>query len=287
MSHQQKGYQKAKLITRQYATTFYAASRFLPREKRLAAYAVYAVCRISDDSIDLPQNPSLSPIDSIKAMKIRIHTAYTTDPITDNLLAAFKDTVTHYAIPERYFTELLAGMEMDITQNRYSHFDELYTYCYRVAGIVGLIMLKIFGASDPKAESSAVELGVALQLTNIIRDIKEDLERGRIYLPQEDMQRFGVTEADIAGHRLNDNFKKLLQFEITRARQYYHQAVKGIRLIGDKRGRLVALAIKELYAAILEETEKNNYDIFSRRLYVKPLKRCSILLKIILRGDSL
>jgi len=277
------GFTLAKKITEKYGKTFYFASRFLNKEKRKAAYAIYALCRISDESVDAKEG--LLCQQDLALIKKKIDSAYNNASSTEPLLSAFQQTVNNYSVPKKYFDALLEGMRMDLEKNRYQTFEELYDYCYKVAGVVGLIMADIFGYSDQKAADHAINLGIAMQLTNILRDIKEDFGRGRIYLPLDEMQRFKVSEADISEHRVTGNFKALIRFQITRAREYYENGKQGIKMISDPNSRLIALAMAEIYAGILEIIEKNGYDIFGRRAYVSCPKKIVALLKILLKGE--
>lgn len=266
------GFTRAQAITKQYAKTFYFASRFLPREKQCAAYAIYALCRITDNTVD--KDGHASNTQALRAIETSISRVYSAANLNDTLLVAFRETVERYRIPRNFFDELLEGMGMDLEKQRYRNFDELYRYCYRVAGVVGLIMLRVFGYQQPEAERHAVELGVAMQLTNIVRDIKEDYQRGRIYLPQDEMEQCMVSEDHIAAEKVDEAFKALLSMQISRARHYYDSATKGVSLIDNLRCRLVVIMMKELYAGILTAVEKNNYDVFSRRAQVSaPARR--------------
>jgi len=280
----ERGLRLAQAMTRQYAKTYYFASRFLPKEKKYPAYAVYAVCRISDEAVDKNSEVSLS---SLSHAKDNIELAYSDSPLQEDLLLAFRQTVRRFDIPKTYFDELLEGMHMDLTKKRYETFDELYGYCYRVAGVVGLITLKIFGYLQKEAEKHAVDLGVAMQLTNILRDIKEDSLRGRVYLPQEELKKFGVFEEQLSGGKVDDNFKTLLKFQIERARQYYATSESGIRLITDSRCRFAVLCMKQIYAGILNCIEHSNYDVFSKRCFVPSWTKAGIAFKILLEGRYL
>jgi phytoene synthase len=276
------GFREAEALTKKNAKTFYFASHFLPKEQRLAAYAVYAICRISDDSVDEAEGfANRSGLDQARR---DIESAYGDGAISSNILLAFRATVQRYQIPRLYFDELLDGMEMDLTKSRYADFDELYCYCYKVAGVIGLIMLSLFGQRDPRAPEHAVQLGVAMQLTNILRDIKEDLEMGRVYLPQDEMARFGVSEADLALGQVTERLKDLLRFQIARAREYYTHAAEGIRMIAQIRSRLVALVMKEIYAGILREIERSGYDVFSQRAHVSGGEKLRTALRILISG---
>jgi len=276
-----KGFKEAKRLTKQHAKTFYFASKLLGKKKRQAAYSVYAICRISDDSVDGPGGG----LQKLRNIEEKINLAYNSDCYQEPLLLAFKNTVKIYNIPQIYFNQLIEGMYMDLDKKSYADFDQLYNYCYKVAGVVGLIMLHIFGYQDEKARQPAVDLGIAMQLTNILRDVKEDFERNRIYLPQEDMQEYKVTEEDLSLAKINKNLINLIKFQIQRARIYYQFANKGIRMIEDKRSRLVVCAMSKIYGAILNQIEKNNYDLFSKRASVNSLTKLGFLVKIIIKGE--
>jgi phytoene synthase len=280
----ERGLRLARDITRLHAKTYYFASRFLPKEKQDPAYVVYAVCRITDEAVDSFEGTSLNRLSRIKD---NIELAYSDVPLKEDLLLAFRQTVTRFDIPKTYFDELLEGMRMDLEMNCYETFDDLYGYCYRVAGVIGLIMLKIFGYGRKEAEKFAVDLGVAMQLTNILRDIKEDFLRGRVYLPQEELKKFNVSEEQISFGKMDENFKSLLKFQIERARRYYADCESGIRLIADGRCRFTVLCMREIYAAILGSIEHNNYDVFSKRCYVPSWSKAGFAFKILLGGRYL
>jgi len=278
------GFQEAQAITKKYAKTFYLASLLLSKEKRNAAYSVYAVCRISDETVD--NFKTANKIGDLSKLKERINGVFNGHNFQDNILSAFKETIDKYNIPKEYFDELMDGMLLDLNQTRYNTFGDLNHYCYKVAGVIGLIMLKIFGYADSRAQEYAIKIGVAMQLTNIIRDIKEDSLRGRIYLPQDEMREFGVTESDITQGKINENLKSLLKYQLNRAKDYYKSGEQGINLITDKRSRFVALIMKEMYAGILSEVEKNNYNIFSKRAHLNLPKKLLIVFKEALRRNA-
>lgn len=281
----EQGFKKAKAITQKYAKTFYFASKFLPAEKRLAAYSIYAICRISDESVDAPN--SISKENQLAKIRENIDAAYHSQTLQDPLLIAFKQTVISYKIPKQYFDDLLSGMAMDLSKNRYKDFEELYLYCYRAAGVVGLIMLKILGSNDTRAQKHAVELGVAMQLTNILRDIKEDYILNRIYLPQDEMKKFNVSENHICLEKTDDHFKSLLKLQIERAEKLYQLSEQGITMITTRNGRLVVKLMKEMYASILTTIVKNNYDVFSQRAHINFFQKIIIYLKTILGSEYL
>lgn len=281
----QKGFREAEKITKKYAKTFYFASRFLPEDKRYASYAIYAICRISDDSVD-NQNLVLNS-SALKKIEKEIESAYGNSSLDQSLLLVFRETINKHEIPREYFDELLSGMKQDLEKNRYNNFNELYNYCYKVAGVIGLIMLKIFGYANSEAEKYAVKLGIAMQLTNILRDINEDFLRGRIYLPTDEMAKFNVAENHILKQKIDNNFINLIKFQIERTRKYYNEAEQGIKMIDDTTSRLVVYVMKNIYAGILTSIEKNRYDVFSRRASVSLARKILIASGTILKRKHL
>jgi phytoene synthase len=180
-------------------------------------------------------------------------------------LRAFAETVHRYSIPKQCFVEIAEGCRMDLTISRYQTWDELRKYCYRVAGVVGIIMSRVFGLADPSAEAQAVLMGEAMQLTNILRDIKEDAGRGRIYLPLEDLQRFGYAEQELLGNVVNEPFRQLMRFELDRARGLYRAGAAGLCDLANDGSRFTATAMGVIYAGILRAIERQGYDVFARR----------------------
>ncbi len=275
----------SKIITKKHSKTFYFASHFLSKDKRNACFCIYAICRLSDDSVD-EDTPSLERLNRVKE---NIDLTYGKDELTDEILISLRYFVNRFAIPKDYFEELLSGMNMDLYKNRYRNFKELYEYSYKVAGVIGLMMLKILQPvkGNGQLEGCAVNLGIALQLTNILRDIAEDHQRNRIYLPEDEMSGFKVTENQIANKRLDDNFINLLKFQTQRARKYYKEATPGIKLISDVRSRLVITLIKDLYSSILDVIEINGYDIFSKRASLSFFKKIIGAGKALLKREFL
>ncbi|MDD5254821.1 MAG: phytoene/squalene synthase family protein [Candidatus Omnitrophica bacterium] len=281
----QKGYALAKDIIRRHAKIFYLGAQMLPKDERLAIFVVYAVARYADESVDdIKVTDKRQRLAKIAAW---IESSYGQTPLSEPLLQAFRHTVQRYRIPFEYFDELICGMRMDLDKTRYADFGELNTYCYRVAGVIGLITLNILGASAEEAREHAVELGTAMQLTNIARDVREDWQKGRVYLPQDELTRFGVTEDDIARSRVTENFASLMRFQLERARGYYRRACPGIQSLPSPRVRLVVLMIMRMYAQILTEIERRGYDIFSRRVYLNSFQRASLMLETVLKRSYL
>src|SRR5207302_11212368 len=181
------------------------------------------------------------------------------------ILPAFHDVTRKYAIPKRFFHDLIDGAEMDLTKTRYETFDELYRYCYRVASVVGFVCIHVWGFSGgDSAYVPAEACGLAFQLTNILRDVKEDAQRGRIYLPLEDLQRFGYSEQDLLNGVADSRFHELMRFEAARAREYYDKALPLIPLI-DPASRPTSVIMYRIYRCLLDKIESHGYDVFSRR----------------------
>lgn len=273
------GFKEAKRITKKFAKTFYLASLFLPKDRKYAGYAVYALCRLSDEAVD--NSAICNQTDILLGLEEKISAAYSGCKLNEPLLAAFRETVKKYKIPKECFDELIEGMRMDLKIKRYPDFSALYKYCYRVAGVVGLIMIKIFGYKDASCRDYGIKLGIAMQLTNILRDINEDIGRGRIYLPQDEMLKFNVSESQLIKGLNNEGFKNLMRFQIERCRKYYEESSAGIKLIDSRLSRLVVMVMKETYCGILDEIKKNNYDIFSKRVFVSKSRKIAIISKIL------
>jgi phytoene synthase len=260
----------ARAICRRHARSFYFSSFFLPREKRDAAYAVYAFCRLLDDATDEATDgpASEATIERFRGILDDVYAGRvdeSDDTETGQALRAFAVTVNRYKIPRQYFEDVADGCRMDLTVTRYATWEELRVYCYRVAGVVGLIMCRVFGLTDKSAEAQAVLMGEAMQLTNILRDVGEDFARGRIYLPGEDLVRFGVTEPDLAAGLADDRFRALMAFEIERARQLYRDGAAGLTALPDDGSRFTAAAMGVIYSGILRAIERQSYDVFHKR----------------------
>jgi 15-cis-phytoene synthase len=273
--HLHDAYRACVEITRQHSRSFFLSTQLLPPEKRLAIRALYAFCRTSDDLVDQPEGDAVRALAKWVAL---VHAPQT--PPGDAVLVAWNDTAARYAVPRWLTDELLAGVAMDLTVNRYATFDDLWLYCYRVASVVGLISMQIIGASH-SAAYYAIKLGVALQLTNILRDVGEDAQRGRVYLPLEDIDRFGLRDDDILAGCRDERFRALMGYEIARAHGLYEEAWPGIRLLSQD-GRLAVAAAAEIYRGILAKIVANDYDVFTRRAHV-PLAEKLLKLPAVLR----
>ncbi len=261
-------YQTCREITRIASKTFFLASLFLSPEKRRAVWAVYAFCRTADDLVDRtsPAGDRLALIEELERKLVAAASGHATEPI----FIAYADAAQRFSIPLDPALALLRGARMDVTVRRYATYAELCDYCYLVASTVGLLVSPILGYASPEALGYGITLGRAMQLTNILRDVGEDALMGRIYLPAEDLKRFGYEEHSVFEQVVNDNFVELMRFEIERVRTLYAEAEPGIELLSAESRYTVRLALS-LYRRILNAIELNGYNVFTRRAYV-PLR---------------
>lgn len=280
-----RAYAHCRQITREHAKTFYLATRFLPNEKQRSIFAIYGLCRYVDDLIDeaedLITNSRVERHDLesvIDEFKTKLQESYETKRSDNLILMAFSDTLKSFHIPIRHPLELMEGVCMDLVKNRYQTFDELYDYAYKVASVVGLMTAEVFGYSDRRAITHAIDLGIAMQLTNILRDIGEDLNRNRIYIPQEDLERFGLTELDLFQHTTDERFVALMRFQIDRARRYYASADEGISMLNAD-SRLPVILARENYSRILDVIEAKTYQVYDHRAYLTTTQKLKILPK--------
>ena len=262
-------------IARQTGKNFYYSFLVMPREKRAAMCAIYAFMRRSDDIADGAANPAVA-MEGLRQWRAQVDAALNGSGPSDPILPALADTVQRYRIPPLHFHELLDGTEMDQTTTRYATFDDLYKYCYRVASAVGLVVLPIFGYQDKAALAPAEACGIAFQLTNILRDVKEDAQMGRIYLPLEDLRRFGVLEDDIVDAHGTPQFLELMKFETVRAHEFYDKARPLLDLIDtDSRGTLAVMIA--IYGGILRKIEESNFAVFDRRIRLSTAEKLWIV----------
>lgn len=270
-----RGDRVCRKITRHYAKTFSFASHCLPRAVRRHAYAIYGFCRWADNAVD--EAASLDDAGRrLDHVRETLTLAYAEGPAAPGVLA-FRRTVRERSIPRNLFDDLLDGMAMDLTIDRYADFEALDLYCYRVAGVVGLMMTHVFGYHHPCCLPRALALGRAMQLTNILRDVREDLDRGRIYLPRDELARFGVSEGQLAEGRVDDGFRALMRFQIDRARRAYAESERGIPLLIGSASRLTVRVMGRLYGAILDEIEQRDYDVFRTRARVSTSRKLRLL----------
>ena len=216
----------------------------------------------------------------MERFRAQLISAYRGVEQTNSVLIAFADVLNQYNISLEHPLTLLDGVKMDLTKNRYETFEELYEYSYKVASVVGLMTTEIFGYTNPMAVNHAVDLGIAMQITNILRDVGEDLDRDRIYIPGDDLESFKITEEELFRHEVSEKFIDLIKFQIERARHYYKESEKGVPML-NKDSRLPVLLAKENYSRILNKIEENQYQIFNRRAYLNATEKFSILPKIL------
>ena len=266
-------YEACQQITKREAKNFYYGFISLPEAKRHAIYAAYAFCRQCDDAVDNEgsQQDKLRALDEAKS---RLHRCYAGTP-NDEVTIALYDAATRYHIPITYFESLIEGMAMDVQMARYRTFGELRSYCYRAASVIGLISIEIFGYRQPQAKTFAIDLGIALQLTNILRDLKEDAERGRIYLPQQELHDFGVSEDDLLAGRLTDEFRALMRYQVRRTHKYFASGIRLLPLV-PPRSRMCTAVLQGLYAEILNRIEAANYDVFGKRISLSTLEKTQL-----------
>lgn len=275
-------YQEAQILTRRYARTFYFASWLLPPRKRRHAYAIYAFCRTADSLVDD------EPLTSAAQIRFQLDAleAFVKDPAKSKLdypwAVAFVETQRALGVPQTLFLELLEGVRMDLVQSRYATFEELYGYCYRVAGVVGQMLCYVFGLKDPVSLAYAEKLGVAMQLTNILRDVKEDWERGRVYIPQEVLQQHGYSEANLAARQKSTAYVTLLQSEIKRARAFYQEGAQGISRLPSVWVRATVILMARLYEGILDKIAQEPFANLDRRLALSYGEKLKLALEALL-----
>ena len=279
-------YQHCRNVTREHAKTFYLATRFLPNEKQRGIFAVYALCRYLDDLVDESEDLLLQKklthqdiSDRLGQWKQELRDTYEGRLQTHPVLMAFSDVLRSYHIPIKLPFQLMEGVSSDLIKYRYNNFEELYDYSYKVASVVGLMTSEIFGYAKPVARKFAVDLGIAMQLTNILRDVGEDLAKNRIYLPADEMRQFGVTEHDLFKNNYTDQYRKFMAFQIERARRYYRRSDYGIPLLSQDSQLPVYLA-RYNYSRILDRIEQSNYQILNKRVYLNSAEKISIIPRV-------
>jgi phytoene synthase len=271
-------YGAAELITAQWARSFYFASRFLPEDKRRAIFAVYDYCRHADNLVDrrgdVPVARVRAELDELAALVRRLHAG---EQPADARWLGLWDTFRRYPIPLDPLLELLDGVAVDLEPVPFANFATLERYCRLVAGGVGLMLGPILGAEREGFTVSGVRLGVAMQLTNVLRDVGEDLDAGRVYLPAAELERFGVARKDLERRRVTPAFRALMQFQIARARRYFEAGSRVVRLFPPDGSRLTVRLLQQTYGGILDAIERLDYDVFRARAYVSTPRKLVIL----------
>ena len=266
-------YEECRSITRREAKNFYYAFLTLPATRRRAIYVAYAFCRHCDDSVDRVASPD-DKLSALQELRNELDTAYA-GRASAPVFLALADVAQRYDIPQDYFAEVISGVEKDLVKNRYADFEELRSYCYQVASVVGLISIQIFGYQDQAAKPLAVDLGLAMQLTNILRDVREDLDFDRVYLPQDELTRFGYSEDELRSGVVNDAFIQLMQFQAQRAKQYFQS---GFRLLPylSARSRACPAVLGQLYRNILQGIEDAGYDVLHHRVSLSTRRKLRV-----------
>ena len=262
-------------------SSFYYSFLFLPPNRRRAITALYAYCREVDDVVDECEDAQIAATKLTwwRTELDRLYAGNPEHPVTQALLPVLKE----FTLPQEQLLEIIDGMQMDLQQTRYLDFKALSLYCYRVASVVGLLAAEIFGYTDRATQKYAHDLGMAFQLTNIIRDVGEDARRGRVYLPVDELQRFNVPVADILNSRYSENFKALMEFQIERAEQYYAQAMSQLPTV-DRKAQRPGLVMAAIYRAVLEEIKRDGCQVLSQRTSLTPIRKLWIAWRTWIKG---
>jgi phytoene synthase len=276
----EQAYEACRRETAEWAKTFYLGTLLMPPAKRRAIWAIYVWCRRTDELMDSPEaqaRPEAELAARLDAWEQRTRGLFAGEPPLDGLDLVMADTIARYPQPLQPYLDMIEGMRMDLTTTRYASFEQLELYCYRVAGTVGLMTQEVMGVDPayttapwserPDTSEAAVALGIANQLTNILRDVGEDRGRGRIYLPQDELARFGYSEAELLAGVLNDNWRQLMRFQLERARDWFARSEAGVRWLAPD-ARWPVWASLRLYRGILDVIEQHDYDVFNKRAYV-------------------
>ncbi len=271
-------------LTKKSGSNFYYSFLFLPGSRRNAMYTIYAFCKAVDSAVDEPP-PGSDPKEELRRWRAELDACYGGEPNWPIMIS-----LAHHAkalsIPKAYFEELIKGVEMDLVTTRYTTDDELSLYCYRVASVVGLICLHVFGTTSPHAQDYAVDLGMAFQLTNILRDIGTDADQGRIYLPLEDLVRFQCKDTDILARREQPALRELVQYEAAKARRYYDKAQAALESLPphDRRALTVAEIMRAVYSRLLTRIERADHAIFGPRVRLSTSHRLALAAGVWLRA---
>ena len=262
-------------------SSFYYSFLFLPPNRRRAITALYAFCREVDDVVDECQDAQIAATKLAwwRGELTRLYAGQPEHPVTQALLPVLGE----FNLPQEHLIEIIDGMEMDLQQTRYLDFKALSLYCYRVASVVGLLAAEIFGTQDRQTQKYAHDLGMAFQLTNIIRDVGEDARRGRVYLPVDELKRFDVSIADILNARQSDNFRRLMEFQIERAEHYYAQAMSQLPAI-DRKAQRPGLVMAAIYRTLLDEIKRDGCQVLTQRTSLPALRKLWIAWRTWIKG---
>jgi len=277
----EKSFAYCRALTRRRAKNFYYSFVLLPRAEHDAICAIYAFMRYCDDLSDEPGSCRARIEEWRGDLRAALSGEYGDHPVWP----AFHYVVQRRRIPHRYFDEMIDGVSSDLDARRFQTFEELYRYCYQVASVAGLCVIHIFGFDSPKAPILAEKCGIAFQLTNILRDVREDAERGRIYFPMEDLERFHVDPEDILAGRRTDSFVELLRFQGRRARAYYSESRDLVNLVRPV-NRSSLWALIEIYRRLLERIEASGFDVLDRRIRLPGWEKAWVVAQAALRRKA-
>ena len=267
--------------TAQSGSSFYYSFLFLPPERRRAITALYAFCREVDDTVDDATDQSVARI-KLAWWRNEVTQMYSGTP-THPVMLALKPHIQPYDLKQEHLQAIIDGMEMDLDQSRYLDYPNLKKYCWHVAGVVGILSASIFGVTNPQTLKYAETLGLAFQLTNIIRDVGEDARKGRIYLPIDELQRFNVTAADLLNARHSEKFEALMTFQATRAQQLYDDAF-ALLPKEDRRAQRPGLMMAAIYRTLLDEIERDGFHVLTQKISLTPLRKLWLAWKTYVRG---
>ena len=281
MAHQMTPDEYCQQRAASSGSSFYYSFLFLPPKRRRAITALYAYCREVDDVVDECEDAQIAAT-KLAWWRLELERLYAGQP-EHPVTRALLPILSEFNLPQEQLLEIIDGMEMDLQQARYADFTALSLYCYRVASVVGLLAAEIFGYTDRKTQKYAHDLGMAFQLTNIIRDVGEDARRGRIYLPQDELQRFEVPVADILNARQTYNFRRLMEFQIERAERYYAQAMAQLPAV-DRKAQRPGLVMAAIYRTLLTEIKRDGCQVLAQRTSLTPIRKLWIAWRTWIKG---
>ncbi len=276
-----RAYAECRAITKASSTNFYYGFLTLPPAKRQSIYAAYAFCRLCDDIVDDPERrpTAAKQLDDVRK---RLSDAYDGRP-DGPIWVALSHSREQYGIPMAPFADVIDGCEMDLTKSTYETFGEVTQYCRRVASAVGLIVIHICGYENDRAVEYAIDLGIAMQLTNILRDVEEDAQAGRVYLPREELERFGYSTDELMAGTVNEPFRNLMRFQVERARRYFESGSRLFPLM-DRRSRACPRTMASVYRGLLDRIEASGYDVFSGKIELSPASKAVLAARLWLQS---
>ena len=282
MSALERSYAAAERVTAEWAKSFYFASRFLPVPKKRAIFALYDFCRHADNLVDDRGDRPVEEVRAeIEALDVEVRAIHAGRAPSDPRWLALHDTLARYDVPLEPLTDLLVGVAIDLEPVEFTDYATLHQYCRYVAGGVGLMLGPVLGAPPRHFRDPGIGLGVAMQLTNVLRDIGEDLDRDRVYLPREELARFGLTRADLERRVMTPDLKRFMVFQVDRARRYFRNADPVVGLFPRDGSRLTVRLLQQTYAGILDVIEEQGYDVFRQRAFTTTRRKMAILARAV------